>query len=313
MTRSTDEAPVPAALSLEHQREAEGPSPGSVALIRPVASPGHLIQLHRQVAETIQALLVKGTDYGTIPGTDRPTLLKPGAERICFAFGVYPRYEVVDREIDHDRAVEWTKRKKVWTNEYRGDKRYTWQEETGTSRGLYRYEVRCTLVRREDGVPVAEGMGLCSTMESRYCDRPRDSENTVLKMAQKRALVAAVLNGFGLSDRFTQDLEDFVADGEAAKPEPSPAGEETGELATDAQRQLLARLMRSHVWTEDERRVAMRQMDGLTKRQMAVWIDRARAELSRRKQRANGELGKADTAGRKQDDLELDQKLAQEG
>jgi hypothetical protein len=46
-----------------------------------------------------------------------------------------------------------------------------------------------------------------------------DAYNTVLKMACKRALVAAVLNVTAASDIFTQDVEDFGPETEAA-PEP---------------------------------------------------------------------------------------------
>jgi hypothetical protein len=42
----------------------------------------------------------------------------------------------------------------------------------------------------------------------KYVDRPRECENTALKMAEKRAHVGAVLNAFGLSEQFTQDVED---------------------------------------------------------------------------------------------------------
>jgi hypothetical protein len=183
--------------------------PQTSALVRPVVQPAALIEVHKEVTALITQCLEKGRDYGVIPGTgDKPTLLKPGAERLAIAFGAFPRYENVMEDVDHDRAVTWTKRKKIWRNQFKGDREFTWQQESGTSLGLYRYVVRCTLVRREDGATIAEGIGSCSTMESKYIDRPRDNENTVLKMAQKRALIAATLNGFGLSDRFTQDVED---------------------------------------------------------------------------------------------------------
>lgn len=184
--------------------------PETVALVRPAASATALLEAHREIAETVARILDEGTDYGVIPGTgDRPTLLKPGAERLALAFGTTPRYSVVEREADHDRLVAWTKRRKIWEG-----RDFHWQEETGTSHGVYRYVIRCELVRRETGTVLGDGLGVCSTVEAKYIDRPRDSENTVLKMAEKRALVAAVLNAFGLSGRFTQDVEDLPARGD---------------------------------------------------------------------------------------------------
>lgn len=162
-------------------------------LIRPVAQPHDLIELHKDVARLIKESLEEGVDYGTIPGAgNKATLLKPGAERLALAFGARPEYKLVESEVDHDRVVHYTDR-------YRKE---------GQSVGLYRYVYDCTLVR-EDGRVLGSGHGVCSTMESKYVSRPRDCENTALKMAQKRAFVAAVLNAFGLSSRFTQDVEDL--------------------------------------------------------------------------------------------------------
>ncbi|HLL52631.1 MAG TPA: hypothetical protein VK447_03735, partial [Myxococcaceae bacterium] len=87
-----------------------------------------------------------------------------------------------------------------------------WEEERGVSYGLYRYVVRCVLIHIESGSTVGSGVGSASTMEGKYVDRPRESENTVLKMAKKRAFVDCTLSTFGLSDAFTQDLEDHASE-----------------------------------------------------------------------------------------------------
>lgn len=181
-----------------------------VGLLRPIAAPQEVIGAQEATRELVAKALKPGRDFGAVPGTDKPTLLKPGAERVALAFGCYygePR--ITEREVDHDREVKWVKRRKVWRNQFKGDREFTWAEETGVSLGLYRYVVEVPVIHRETGLVVGAGIGACSTMESKYIDRPRDSENTVLKMAHKRALVGAALITFGLSDQFTQDVEDL--------------------------------------------------------------------------------------------------------
>lgn len=189
------------------------------AIVRPIATPAHIAEAHAEVTELITKALKDGEDYGIIPGTKRPTLLKPGAERLTIAFGAHAEFEILEQEIDHDRPNAYLKRSWRW-GEKRGEK--IWTEEPGTSQGIYRYVVRCSLVR-PGGAVVGQGMGSCSSMESRYIDRPRDVENTILKMAKKRAHVDAVLSMAGLSDRFTQDLEDLPREVDYVPPAEAPS------------------------------------------------------------------------------------------
>lgn len=175
--------------------EAERPT---TALIRPVVNPEQVLAIHEAIAAMVQRTLVEGTDFGIIPGTKKPSMYKSGAERLCVGFGLVDRYEIIDTEIDHTFRNEWEKR---------GKKGEVYA--SGVALGLYRYTVKCFLYRREDNALVAEGVGAASSLETKYCDRPRDVENTILKMAKKRAKVDATLTGLGLSDRFTQDVEDM--------------------------------------------------------------------------------------------------------
>lgn len=177
-------------------------------LMRPSVSPADLIQYHEEMTNLITKALKEGRDYGKIPGCgDKPSLLKPGGERINQAFNAYPVYEVVDKEIDHDRPVHWVKRHKVWDKTERG--KFHWETTEGDSIGLYKYVVRCRLINRSTGECVGEGLGACSSMETKFVERPRDTENTCLKMAEKRAFIGATLNTYALSDRFTADIEDM--------------------------------------------------------------------------------------------------------
>lgn len=188
------------------------PQRGGLAMLRPIAEPAEILKVQNETRAFVKEALTEGRDYGVIPGTgDKKTMLKPGAERTAIAFGCYYGEPVIiEQEADHDRSVPWrkVKNKYDWKGGKRGRK-IGEEVSEGVSLGLYRYVVKVPLIHAESGRTIAVGVGVCSTMESKYVDRPRDSENTVLKMAHKRALVAACLLGFGLSDEFTQDVEDL--------------------------------------------------------------------------------------------------------
>ena len=180
----------------------------SLGILKPIAPIAEILEQQNALRAFIKQALVEDRDYGKIPGVEKPTLLKPGAERINAAYGVIARFSIVEQEIDHDRVNEWRKEKR----RYSGG---TWTGDVdvveGKSFGLYRVVMLCELVHRETGIVIGSCIGSCSTLESKYIDRPRDCENTIYKMAEKRSLVGAALLAYGLSDEFTQDVEDTGA------------------------------------------------------------------------------------------------------
>ncbi len=200
-------------------------APAKMAIVRPIAAAEEFLQAKAELQDLLPKVLKRGIDVVKIPGTDKECLSKAGAERTSLLFGCHPEYEVVEKEINHDRVtkirtgwVETDAPDKPTQNKMKANKTGRWKKNNGEfvwmergegeqeSVGLYRYVVRCRIVR-QDGLVVGDGIGSCSTMESKYIDRPRDCENTVIKMAQKRAFVGATLNAFGLSDRFTADVD----------------------------------------------------------------------------------------------------------
>jgi hypothetical protein len=194
----------------------------------------------RTIQELMKKAMKPGEHYGIIPGTSRkdkdgkemakPSLLKPGAEKIGMMFRLAPSYTGQDRPV-----------------EYPG--------------GHLEYRLTCTLTNIRTGEVWGQGVGSCSTMETKYRfrnqkmdtglpipedykankghyraqgfvaakdendqwiwaklervehDNPADYYNTVLKMAKKRAQVDAVLTATAASDCFTQDLEDLDDNG----------------------------------------------------------------------------------------------------
>ena len=158
----------------------------------------------------IQKNLKSEHDYGVIAGAgSKPTLLKPGGEKICMMFGLNPEYDFLEKTEDYKE-------------------------------GFFAYNIKCTLYR--NGNPVSQGVGNCNSKESKYAyinvyelpegfdesmvfekkttkygkiqykiPNPKiaDLVNTILKMAKKRAFIDAVLQVASLSDVFTQDIEDM--------------------------------------------------------------------------------------------------------
>jgi hypothetical protein len=171
-----------------------------------------------KVQAVMKAVMKEGVHYGVIPGTQKPTLLKPGAEKLLLTFRLAPQYEVLSSH-EQDSFLSYT--------------------------------VRCTLTHITSGQTIASGIGTCNSRENKYRwrstkraekpkqeeadllkeqnkgywrkleghwawfdkvenDNPWELQNTLMKMAEKRALVAAVLNGTAASDIFAQDTEDLV-------------------------------------------------------------------------------------------------------
>lgn len=131
------------------------------------------------------AQLTRDVDFGVIPKTKKPSLYKSGAEKICMGYGLLQQYEV-------ESKIE------------RADKE-----------PFFFYNVKCNLVKVVNGVQfvLTSAYGSANTAEKRNgFNGPYDAANSALKMAQKRALVAAALSISGLSDAFTQDMEneDFM-------------------------------------------------------------------------------------------------------
>lgn len=188
----------------------------------------------------VKFYLRDGEDFGIIPGTPKPTLLKPGADKLCELYGLADTYP--DHRIH--RVEDWTK-----------------------DPPLFDYEVTCVLVRKGSGDVVGEGMGSCNSYEGKYrwrdasrkcpkCSKETiikgkeeygggwlcfakkggcgakfsdtdeaivkqnvgrvpnpdiaDIKNTILKMAKKRSKIDATIAATRSSGIFTQDLEDIM-------------------------------------------------------------------------------------------------------
>ncbi len=161
-----------------------------------------------QFQQVIQKTLHQGHDFGIIPGTDKPTLLKPGAEKILMMMGLRSEFEIVDSTRDFEK-------------------------------GFFQYQVRCRLLKGD--MVITEGLGACNTRERKYLKMdPYTMDNTVLKMAKKRALVDAALLVASLSDVFTQDLEDMDLAGEKVTGQKRYATDQDGTISKAQAKRMFA-------------------------------------------------------------------------
>lgn len=192
-----------------------------------------------QVREFTAKCLTKGTDYGSFAGVSKPSLLKPGAEKISTLFGLTPKFACTDRIMN-------------WNGEGNPD-----------NEPFFYFEYKCELYK--GGEYVSSCIGSCNSWEKKYryrkgelicpnCGKPlrkdkngngfycwtkqggcgatftsndprvanqkvgdvknfdtAEQVNTFQKMAQKRAFIGAVLIACNLSEYYTQDIEDMAS------------------------------------------------------------------------------------------------------
>jgi len=203
-----------------------------------------LVAQKTAIQKAMASVMKADEHYGKIPGTDKdkPTLLQPGADTLCFLFHLRTEFEEMTA-IERDDFVF--------------------------------FKIRCRLFHKRTGEEWGSGIGSANSREKKYqaqtsakscpsCKKPSifkskeggwfcwkkkggcglnfkdgdksieeqaaevqpmavwDLHNTILKMALKRAKVSAVLSSTAASDIFTQDLDDLV-EVMPAPPAPAPA------------------------------------------------------------------------------------------
>jgi len=244
---------------VSEQTQAQGNTammPMSAAM--PAMNIRQAIQRRNALTEFVKSeLMVESRDFGKVPGTDKDTLLKPGAEKLLTYFGLVPILVPVVEETD-------------WTGERHNGEPFIY------------FKYRCDIYLGDTRIAASEG--LCSSMEKKYryrnaervcpqCGKPAikrskypprnnpsaepgwycydkiggcgyvfeagdpaitkqqlgqvinpdiaDVANTICKMAQKRALVGSTLIALNASEFFTQDVEDMeIIEGSYSQKEP---------------------------------------------------------------------------------------------
>lgn len=193
----------------------------------------------RAILQTaIKKLLVKGTDYYSFVTGQKDSLAKAGAEKLLAVFKYSIKFELVRNDMDWEKNLFYFQYKAIVFDPF--NNRYV--EALGSCNS---YEDKYRWRNQQAKCPVCEKEAIKQGKDSFYCNKkqggcgknfPLDTLeitsqsldkvaneeipsllNTIDKMAQKRAMVAATLIATGASAFFTQDLEDmtnFVIDAE---------------------------------------------------------------------------------------------------
>lgn len=235
--------------------------------VAPQASARDLVARLDAIKEAQADAMTDGVDYGVIPGTQKPTLLKPGAEKLAalFQLDVQPQNEKRWEEDGHLTVISRVTIFHAPTGSRLGsgegvcttrERKYAYRTANLTCPNCDAETVfRSKHPPREN--PDAEPGWFCwakkggcganfaadedkiTGQERGQVDNPDlpDLWNTVDKMATKRALVAAVLIVTGASAVFTQDVEDMdAADGAQPKAQKKPAPETTAHERKSSER-----------------------------------------------------------------------------
>ncbi len=284
--------------------------PTTTNLDRPMTT-RELLQQGQLIHDVLTKVMVgptpdrpQGIHYGIVPGTEKPTLLQPGAEKICALFRLAPKARVEDlSEPDHN---------------------------------YYRFRVHVSLHTIRDGLFVGEAIGSASSLEEKHqwrraiCQqewdetpsderrkkyreakneagfetvlqvrRPAaDLENTVLKIAYKRALISVTRGSTAASDLLDVDMDEEVnqdlrRDQQQEQPKPKPKkaaaplityGQYKGKTIDDAS----VPLSELEYWVKSKKeRIASGKTPEKFRGADQAWIAAAEEEIARRKSMAD--------------------------
>jgi len=192
-----------------------------------------MVERVAKIKAIAEAVMVENVDYGTIPGTPKPTLYKAGAEKLCMAFMLAPMCETVVTALPEPGHREYTstctlvhypsgrKIVRVSASCSTMEVKYRWRQaarkcpkcgKPAIIKGSEQYGGGWVCWRKREGCGAKFPDGDV-TIEKQVVGRVAnedlaDTYNTVRKMNEKRALVAASLIGTCASMVYTQDLED---------------------------------------------------------------------------------------------------------
>lgn len=245
----------------------------SAVTVTPQASAADLGDRLALIEDAMNTTMEEGVDYGKVPGTDKPALFKSGSEKlsVLFKLDVQPRstktwgpgdhltvetaatvYDIATgARIGFGEGLCTTREKKYGKRQASrmcpacGEAAIIkGKEEYGGGWLCYHKKGGCGAKYGDDDPLILDQ----SVGEIENPDLP-DQYNTVVKMAEKRARVGAVLAVTGASAIFTQDLDEGATEAAEAPGLPVATEEQMGSLRA-ALEYILPQVEAKRVWGE---------------------------------------------------------------
>lgn len=244
----------------------------ALAMVPPVKAID-LVDRMGVIRDAMSTAMVRDVDYGNIPGTDKPALLKPGAEKLGVLFqldvqlvnekhwGPGDHLTVMSRatvfhapsgsRLGFGEGLCSTREKKYAVRQQQRTCPTCEQAAVIKGRQEYGGGWLCWAKKGGCGAKFRDGDEQIEGQPTGEIENPDlpDLWNTVVKMAEKRARVDAVLAVTGASALFTQDIEPDApaADDEPPAPREEPptpavtaeAPKQTERIASAAQKRLI--------------------------------------------------------------------------
>lgn len=266
---------------MESNKELQVYEARPISIAMPEMNVETAVERFGQLGQFVKTIMRPDTDFGVIPGTTKPTLLKPGAEKLCTFFGLTKEEIILDKEMD-------------WTGKDHGGEPFfyfhyqirlsrqgrlvaeadgsanSWESKHRYRQGEYKCPkcgketIRRGKTDKGGGYYCWSKLGGCgsqykagdASIENQDVGKkknpdPADLVNTIQKIAYKRALVAVTLVAVNASEYFTQDIDDLPEFNHAEKSNLEPTGKTANEDLADRRQKAIDYLKTKGVSRKD--------------------------------------------------------------
>lgn len=201
--------------------------------IMPMPDISRMLARKQAIDGLVESVMTKDVHYGKVPGCGKkPALLKPGAEALCVAFNCRPEPVTTYVALPNDHREYRTTCRLIYipTGQVVGEasatcttmeSKYRFRTGPKASTGVQvpreYWDIRKANPKKAQELLGGAGFMFQKEDDGKYyiwekaegVENPNiaDTYNTIVRIAEKRALVAVTLIAFGVSDKFTQEPE----------------------------------------------------------------------------------------------------------